>query len=365
VDATAISQRRRQLAHPAGPVDQLGAQLMYGKRLVLDSTAAHGFAVRMVDVVIVGAGVVGLTCAVRLQQSGARVTVVTADDTARTVSRIAAAVWYPTHTDGDPRVLEWSRRTFDELAEQAAHAVPGVAMRPTRMLLRSVGTPLPWWAPAVRDFRRVAPPDGSPGHTGEWRFTVPTMEMGPYLDWLVQQVTAGGGKLLRRRVERLADIAELAPVVVNATGLAAGGLAADPAVHPVRGQIVLVSNPGLHVSVRDEDDPAGLTYVHPRSRDVVLGGTFERSARDTTPDEATGRAILDRCVALVPELAHARVLEQLVGLRPARHGGARVEVDPGGLQDGRRLVHNYGHGGAGVTLSWGCADEVVKLCRLA
>ncbi|WP_329110355.1 FAD-binding oxidoreductase [Micromonospora sp. NBC_01699] len=317
----------------------------------------------VVDVVVVGGGVVGLTCAVRLQGEGARVAVVTADEPARTVSRIAAAVWYPTHTEGDPRVLDWARRTFDELSEQARRAVPGVVMRPTRMLLRGGDGSLPWWAAAVPDFRSTAPTGPAGGHLGEWRFTVPSVEMGPYLDWLLGRFTVAGGVLLRRRLARLADVAELAPVVVNATGLAAGVLAGDDAVHPARGQIVLVGNPGVHVSVRDEDNPAGMTYVHPRSEDVVLGGTFERDVWDTTPDEATGRAILDRCVALVPELSGAPVLAQLVGLRPARHGGARVAIDPVGLPGGRRLVHAYGHGGAGVTLAWGCADEVVELCR--
>ncbi len=312
---------------------------------------------------MVGAGVVGLTCAVRLQEAGARVTVVTADEPARTVSGIAAAVWYPSHTLGDPRVLDWARRTFDELAAQAVHGVSGVVMRPTRMLLRAPSTPKPWWAAAVRDFRALRAAEVAAPFTGEWRFTVPTVEMKPYLDWLVQRVTGGGGVLLRRRVDRLTDVADLASIVVNATGLASGGLSDDPSVHPARGQVVLVSNPGLRTSVRDEDNPAGLTYVHPRSRDVVLGGTFEPGASDCTPSAATGQAILARCTDLVPELRGARVIDQLVGLRPARHGGARVAIDPVGLPGGIRLIHAYGHGGAGVTLGWGCADEVVSLAR--
>jgi D-amino-acid oxidase len=203
---------------------------------------------------------------------------------------------------------------------------------------------------------------------GEWQFSVPTVEMGPYLDWLVHRISSGGGVLLRRRVERLAEVADaagatLAAVVVNATGLAAGGLASDPSVYPARGQLVLVDNPGLTTSVRDEDNPAGLTYIHPRSRDIVLGGTFEPDATDCTPSAAIGREIVERCAALSPELRGARVIDQLVGLRPARHGGVRLAIDPVGLPGGIRLIHDYGHGGAGITLAWGCADEVVNLAR--
>lgn len=312
----------------------------------------------MRDVVVVGAGVIGLTCAVRLAEAGARVTVLTADEPARTVSRVAAAVWYPTHTSADPRVLSWARRTFDELADQAGRGVPGVVMRPTRMLLREPVTAAPWWSAAVPDFRTVEPPTG---YAEQWRFTVPTVEMGPYLDWLVERLASYGVAPRRQRIDRLAEAAGIAPVLVNATGLAARTLADDPAVHPVRGRIVLVANPGLVTSVRDEDNPTGITYVHPRSRDVVLGGTFEPDETETGPDEAAARAIVARCVALVPELAGAPVLGQLAGLRPARHGGPRVAVDPSGAAGPTRLIHNYGHGGVGVTLAWGCADEVVAL----
>jgi D-amino-acid oxidase len=130
-------------------------------------------------------------------------------------------------------------------------------------------------------------------------------------------------------------------------------------VFPARGRIVVVSNPGLSTSVRDEDNPAGMTYVHPRERDIVLGGTFEPHAWDLTTDEDESRAIVERCTALVPELASARVIAPVAGLRPVREGGVRLERDPA---DPDRLVHVYGHGGAGMTLSWGCADEVAALC---
>jgi D-amino-acid oxidase len=309
----------------------------------------------MYDAVIVGAGVIGLSCALRLQETGRRIAVVAPEGPETTTSWIAAAVWYPTHTDADPQVLDWATRTFVELSEQAGRQVPGVTMRPTRMLLRgSIATP--WWASAVPDFQ-IVPRKATPSvHTGEWHFTVPAVEMSLYLNWQLQRITDAGGVLLRRRLNRLDDVADLAPVIVNATGLAARELADDPNVYPARGRIVLATNPGLNTSVRDEDDPAGITYVHPRSRDVVLGGTFEPHQSQLSDDPDESRAILARCTALVPELARAQVLGSVAGLRPARRDGVRLEVDPI-----TGVIHNYGHGGAGITLSWGCADAVTAL----
>ena len=161
-------------------------------------------------------------------------TLVTADEPARTVSAIAAAVWYLSHTAIDSRVLAWAGRTFDELAAQAAGGVPGVVMRPTRMLLRAHAPSAPWWATGVRDFRAIGAEQVAAPFLGEWQFTVPSVEMTPYLDWLMQRITSAGGHVVRRRVERLADAAALAPVVVNATGLDSRELAADSNVYPAR-----------------------------------------------------------------------------------------------------------------------------------
>jgi len=294
----------------------------------------------MADVTVLGGGIIGLTAAVRLQERGARVTVVSDADVLDTVSAVAAAVWYPTHTDPSPQTRQWAERSYTEFLRQAGARVPGVLLRRTKMFVRAE---LPWWAPP-----------GATMSAHELRFTAPLAEMELYLPWLRDRVLAAGGCFERRRVEHPSELLARTPVVVNATGLAA----ADPDVYPARGQIVLVENPGLEESVRDEDNPAGITYIHPRRHDVVLGGTFEEGRADLEPDPAERDAIVARCTSLVPRLRGARVLGDRVGLRPARRGGPRVEaVDvPGG-----RIVHAYGHGGAGMTLSWGCADEVAGL----
>jgi D-amino-acid oxidase len=286
------------------------------------------------DVVVVGGGIIGLTAAVRLRAAGAAVEVWSADDPLDTVSAVAAAVWYPTRMTADPRVRAWGLDAYDEFRRQLAAGVPGLMLRETRNLGHH-GDGLPWWAPP-----------GASVADGEVRFRAPLAEMGVYLPWLAGQV-----RLVRRRVTDLSEALDRAPVVVNATGLAARELAGDPAVRPARGQIVLVTNPGLDTSIRG----AGF-YVHPRASDVVLGGTFQLDDRRTTPDPATREAILAGTRALAPALAGASVLTDRVGLRPVRDGGPRVEAEGA-------VIHAYGHGGAGMTLSWGTADEIVRLWR--
>jgi D-amino-acid oxidase len=299
----------------------------------------------MTDVLVLGGGIIGLTAACRLRQRGADVTVWTAHDVRETVSSVAAAVWYPSHTDRDPRVLRWAAATYAEFTRQAAAGEPGVLLRRTRNVLRGPAPALPWWAAAA---------PGAVLAGCEVRFTAPLVEMDTYLTRLARRTADAGARLVRRRPAALAEALAEAPVVVNATGLAAGRLCGDPAVYPARGHIVLADNPGLDVSVRDEDNPAGITYVHPRGADVVLGGTYEPGRWDTTPDPAQAEAIVRRCAELVPELAGVRVRGERIGLRPGRHGGPRVEAEG-------RVVHAYGHGGAGMTLSWGCADEIADL----
>ncbi len=94
----------------------------------------------------------------------------------------------------------------------------------------------------------------------------------------------------------------------------------------------------------------------------MLGGTAEPNDESLVPNEQTAAGILTRCIQLEPRLANAVVLEHQVGLRPGRPG-IRLEVDRNVTHG--RLIHNYGHGGAGVALSWGCADEVARLATAA
>jgi D-amino-acid oxidase len=183
--------------------------------------------------------------------------------------------------------------------------------------------------------------------------------MPTYLPHLQKEVLQAGARQVLRRVAGLDEVLDLRPeVIVNAAGMAAGALVGDQTTYPVRGQIVRVANPGLELSVRDEQHPGGRAYVHPRSVDCILGGTLEVGNWDENPDPAETAAILERCADIAPALSGVRVLESVVGLRPGRPE-VRVELDHYLLRV--PVVHNYGHGGSGITVGWGCARDVAAL----
>ena len=123
------------------------------------------------------------------------------------------------------------------------------------------------------------------------------------------------------------------------------------------GQHVVVSNPGLEGGLMELTTNIEWTswFAHPDR--VVCGGTRQADRWDLTPDPDLTDRILERCRQAEPVLRDAEVVEVITGLRPDRPS-VRVEVEEVG---GTRYVHNYGHGGSGVSLSWGCAREAAAL----
>lgn len=307
-------------------------------------------------VVVLGAGISGLSCALALQARGDDVVLVSADRMEATTSHLAAAVWFPTAASPPELVARWGATTYDVLAEQAGRSEPGVVMRESLVVYRAEPEPQPW-ADAVGEVRQARPGELPSGYSHGLRFSVPLVEMPIYLPYLHRRYTEAGGEHVARRIGSLDELRDLGPdAIVNSAGLAAGGLVGDATTYPIRGQIVRVANPGLTLSVRDESHPEGRAYVHPRTDDCILGGTLDQGVWDTTPDPATTASIVKRCTDLVPELAGAEILAELAGLRPGRPE-VRLELDRD-LMPGVPVVHNYGHGGSGITLSWGCARDV-------
>ncbi|MDX6284366.1 MAG: D-amino-acid oxidase, partial [Kribbellaceae bacterium] len=136
-------------------------------------------------VIVVGAGVIGLSCAVRLAESGYDVAVFARDLPLETTSAVAAAIWYPFLSAGD-RVAGWARTSYREFGE-LAESEPSVQLRHGKeYLLEPTADPV--WADVLPDLQRVGSPPA--GFRDGWSFTTPVVEMPLYLQYLVKRLEA-------------------------------------------------------------------------------------------------------------------------------------------------------------------------------
>ena len=323
------------------------------------------------DVLVVGAGVSGLTTAICLAEAGLRAVIQAATPPAQTTSSVAGAIWGPHLVEESPRSTRWRRDTLSVLRELAAE--PGTGIRTVTGLEAYRGAPpppgpVPEW---LCDLGEVTPcPPGSlpDGFTSGWRYAAPLAHMPTYLGYLHARFEAAGGRVEAATVRSLpaAGRERGARAVVNCTGAGARDLVPDPSVTPYRGQVVVVANPGIsEFFIGPADDEADLIYLFPHGDTAVLGGTEVAGDWNTEPVPALADRILRDCAAVEPRLRGAHILGHRVGLRPFRPQirlEAEPAADPGEARPADPLVvHNYGHGGAGITMSWGCAREAAAL----
>jgi len=307
------------------------------------------------DVLVIGAGVSGLTTAVCLAEAGRNVRIVAERLPKATTSAVAGASWGPYMVE-DQRVLYWSSVTRRALEQIATWGSTGVRLVNGLEASEEPMDP-PGWATEVSDFRLCRPDELPARYASGWRYTIPLVEMPMYLGYLEERLASAGGEIAVGTIGSFAEVAEKARALVNCTGLGARTLVPDDGVFAVRGQLVVVTNPGVDWFFQDNADGEELTYFLPHDGHVVLGGSAVEDSRDELPDPDVAQRIIDRCAKIEPRLRHAEIIDNRVGLRPTR---AHVRVERGEVE-GVPIVHNYGHGGAGLTLSWGCAQEVVRL----
>jgi len=306
------------------------------------------------DALVIGAGVVGLTTAISLAEAGLSVTIRTAALPGQTTSVAAGAVWGAVKVGPPDRVLEWSRTGLEMLAKLAAEPGTGVRIAAGREVSRTPLEPY-YWTQLLTDLRACEESELPVGFTDGWHYTAPLATMPVYLGYLRARFEQAGGRLEMSPVTSLAGLAGAAPVIVNCSGAAAHDLVPDPAVVPVRGQVLIAANPGIEEFLINRDpEPPWIVYMFPHGDTILLGGTNDEGNWDTDPKTEVAERILAGCCAIEPRLRGAEILGHRVGLRPCRPE-VRLESEPLG---GGVLWHNYGHGGAGISLSWGCAAEI-------
>lgn len=332
----------------------------------------------MAEITVIGAGVIGLTTALTLQERGHRVRVVGAATGAGITSSVAGAIWFPFWAEPREKVSKWAtvaRRWLVELARRE----PGAGVDVLGMLELDDRAVTPWWGEEIEDLELVEAAKAGDaarlwnGAAYAWRFTAPRVDPRFHMKWLASKlerpVEVGmveslgacfeGGE--RGGGER--GVGGRGPdVVVNCTGLGARALCGDGKIRPLFGQVVVASPQGFDLdrAMADERDPKSVFYVIPRRDEVIIGGcTAEWTGEfaDGTlprPDPALTEVMLARAAryGVVPR----EVLRVVAGLRPYRDA-VRVERDGGDA----RIIHNYGHGGSGYTIARGCAEEVAGM----
>jgi D-amino-acid oxidase len=323
------------------------------------------------NVAIVGAGVAGLTCGIALAECDYRTAIFAKEIGRQTTSGAAAAVWFPYDARPAERVIPWALRTFDVLVELARGPESGVSIIESRQFLRTGEIEIPDWAIPLGAERLSSVATGlwpvwdraqrgGCGLKSGFSVRVPLMDTTIYLDYLANRFRNAGGEIHASvRFEKLEDVDPKFHLVINCAGIGARELVQDVDVEPHRGQVAIVPRiGGLSCAVVCDDAP--LMYAIPRTNDCVFGGTNDVSDNLAADPAATERIVAE--CSRVLNIERPRILAERVGLRPFRRSGVCLKRDR--LHDGRPVIHNYGHGGSGFTLSWGCAREVLDMATL-
>ncbi len=315
-------------------------------------------------VAIVGAGVSGLTCGIVFAERGYRSAIFAQEIGQRTTSGAAGALWFPYDAEPADKVIAWARETYKVLVDLSRDSQTGVSMVELRSFSRTAEISIPDWAiplGAGRLKQPVIPSGVEESHlfTSGFTMEVPLMDTTRYLDYLKERLTNAGGSIHGNvHFDELEDVGREFDLVINCSGIGAKMLAADVDLEPHRGQVAIVPKiDNLSCAIVCDDAP--LMYAIPRTNDCVFGGTNEVSDNCDVDPTSTSRIVAECSRVLNSD--KPRVLDERVGLRPFRKSGVRL--DRGRLRDGRTVLHNYGHGGSGFTLSWGCANKVFQLAQ--
>jgi len=222
----------------------------------------------------------------------------------------------------------------------------------------------PWWKDIVLGFRHVGTTEmemlNYPVDKSCWCFSTVIMSCKSFLSWQMEQFQSNGGKVIQKRLNSLQEIDSDYDIIVNCTGLGSRELVNDKQVYPVRGQTITVKAPWIKHGFGYPGTKNNIfVSVFPRADDVLLSGTRDVNDWSEEVDPLISKGIMERCCRYFPGLSTAPVMRESVGFRPGRKT-VRLEVDDT-LTEHSIVIHNYGHGGQGVTFFRGCALDVVKL----
>ena len=307
------------------------------------------------QIVIVGAGISGMSTAFLLAGQGHHITICATVFSPHITSNRAAAFWFPYHIRNDKRGIEWCNTSYSYYKDFAREPATGISMRQLKKVLRKgVVEEEPVWIEFM--------PEGSysilkgaaveEGIDTIYNVTVPLIETQLFLPWLQQQLVEKGVEFKTAFIDDLDALTKDYDLVINCSALGAGKLCNDTTITPVRGQVVLLEPiPDMPIYLDNEK----LLYVVPRKDAIIVGGTYEVGVATEVTEPSTLERLLNNACEALPVLKKQAVIGSWAGVRPYRPE-VRVEKEAK-----KNIIHNYGHGGSGFTLAFGCAESVCKL----
>lgn len=323
-------------------------------------------------VCVIGAGVIGLSSAVRIQEKipNVDITIMADKFSPYTCSDGSGGFWelFMMPEESLVHARKWCQETWDWLyrivnspdaGSFGAHLVSGYNFTDIHIPKD------PIWKDIVFGYRRLSTserklhPENKDGVT----YTTLMISVKKYLPWLMSQYRMKDGKVVWKKIQSLQEVAKDYDIVVNCSGIGANKLG-DPLMTPIRGQVMRVKAPWIkhfYFDYDPSDKKKNKLYIFPGKDFVVLGGTSQAGDWSTDIYESDTKRILDGCSRLLPSLRNAEIIEQWADSRPYRPT-IRLEKENMNV-DGKTvtIVHNYGHAGSGITIHWGCAKDTADI----
>lgn len=306
----------------------------------------------MENIAIIGAGIIGQSSAYQLLEKGYKITIYAQAFSPDITSAKAAAFWFPYYILNDDRCIRWSQTSYEKYMALSADPATGISLQRLLKVVKQedAAADMSWidFMPAD-SCRPLSASELMDGFRIGHEVYVPLIETQQFLPWLTAYLKDKGVKFIGRKVKDLSELSTNYSWVINCSGLGARELCQDTSLYPARGQVALIGPQKDMPLFLCEEQPF---YIVARRDATIIGGTYEEGEWDLTPESETIQSLYKQAVGLFPSLGQSPIIGSWSGLRPFRK---RIRVEK---EAGRNIIHNYGHGGSGFTLAWGCAMEV-------
>lgn len=306
-------------------------------------------------IIVIGAGISGLSTALLLREKDHHVTIIAKAFSPNITSNRAAAFWFPYHIRKDKRGIEWCNSSYDYYKEMTTNDATGISMKQLIKVIREGETEAEnnWveFMPAG-SYRIMENKELPAGISKAYDTTVPLIETQIFLPYLMQTLKERNVNFIEKEIPHFDEVKNDFDIVINCSALGSRQLCNDKKIIAVRGQVALLSPDESLPIYLDNEKPL---YVVPRKDAIIVGGTYEENIETENIEPSTIEKILKNAYEVFPQLTKHTIIGNWAGLRPYREE-VRLEKE-----ERTNIIHNYGHGGSGFTLAFGCAKEVADI----